>query len=154
MASNISAVECPQCGRSAIQDYYYKTDEVYIQCIRCGFTYSRTIKIENEKEIIFDEVRNKGYGIACIVNHDGRRKTTLLGSELSPELIEQFKSDYFSSNADQKKSYLVSFNDKDCNVLFGNPPDNFFLPFNLYKEKMRKKYGDSEYFDVLVPLDE
>jgi ribosomal protein L37E len=41
MASNISAVKCNNCGRSAIEDFYYKTDEKVTYCRRCGYNYSK-----------------------------------------------------------------------------------------------------------------
>ena len=44
MASIMFARECPQCGRSAIEDNYYKTDETYIICYRCGYYYSKRIE--------------------------------------------------------------------------------------------------------------
>ena len=44
MGSVMSDIECPWCGYEyAMIDTYYKTDEEYVSCSRCGFGSSRTI---------------------------------------------------------------------------------------------------------------
>lgn len=43
MASVMDVVECPNCGREASIDYYYKTGEEYINCGNCGYHFSATI---------------------------------------------------------------------------------------------------------------
>jgi len=50
MGSVISDVECNNCGyEGATEDYYYKSNEVYVFCHRCGYSYSRTIKYDIKK---------------------------------------------------------------------------------------------------------
>jgi len=43
MASVMDVMECPNCGREASIDYYYKTGEEYINCGNCGYHFSATI---------------------------------------------------------------------------------------------------------------
>lgn len=39
----MDGMECPNCGREASIDYYYKTGEEYINCGNCGYHRSATI---------------------------------------------------------------------------------------------------------------
>ena len=63
MASNIYATKCPCCGRSAIEDYYYKTDEQYTFCMRCGYYYAKTIEKCTKDNIEYKEEKIEGHGI-------------------------------------------------------------------------------------------
>lgn len=69
MGSLTYAMKCPQCGRSAFEDSYYKTDETYIICYRCGYYYSRQIKETRASELIINtqvydqEARLRSYEI-------------------------------------------------------------------------------------------
>jgi hypothetical protein len=45
MGSVIDYIDCPDCGKEAYMDYYYKTGEEYINCNNCG--YSRNFSITN-----------------------------------------------------------------------------------------------------------
>lgn len=55
MGSVLSEIDCPNCGRTAIEDYYYKTDEIYIFCQSCGYNKSSTLKRDDNGNVIKDE---------------------------------------------------------------------------------------------------
>jgi hypothetical protein len=58
MGSVQSEITCPNCKfEHAFSDYYYKSDEEYIMCGRCGYSYSRNVvcDIKKSKET-FNEV--------------------------------------------------------------------------------------------------
>jgi hypothetical protein len=155
MASTYSAVRCKNCGRSAISDFYYKTDEEYICCRRCGYNSSKTLKYDsaNKKEYL-EEVEHKGYGVISIVKKDGTRKILLFNKKVSTEDIDNNKKLLMAENVDTDRSYFVSFEDGIFTIIFGNPSENYHLSFEDYKEKMRQKYGEDEFFDVMVPIEE
>lgn len=48
MGSVMDYIDCPNCGREAFSDYYYKTGEEYVHCSDCGYHYSATIKNRNK----------------------------------------------------------------------------------------------------------
>jgi hypothetical protein len=50
MGSVISYIDCPNCGREAVDDFYYKTGEVYMNCTHCGYHHSATI-INRDKKL-------------------------------------------------------------------------------------------------------
>lgn len=44
MGSVLSEIECPQCGcEECSSDFYYKSGEEYIFCVRCGYSYTNDI---------------------------------------------------------------------------------------------------------------
>jgi len=50
MGSVQSYVTCPKCKNpEAFEDYYYKTDEVYVFCDKCGYYYSRTALLDKAR---------------------------------------------------------------------------------------------------------
>ncbi|MDR7074035.1 hypothetical protein [Fictibacillus barbaricus] len=135
MASTYSAVKCANCGRSAISDFYYKTDEEYICCRRCGYHYSKTCKYDSaNKKDYFEEVEHKGYGVISMVKKDGTRRMLLFNKKISSEDIENNKKLLLAENVDQDKSYFVSFEEGVFTILFGNPSENYHLTFEEYKE--------------------
>ncbi|MDN3956719.1 hypothetical protein [Sporolactobacillus laevolacticus] len=152
MASLIYAQKCPSCGRSAIIDDYYKTDEKYIYCLRCGYNYSKRIERYTDKGIDYKEEQYDGHGVFILVNKDGNRKNMLL-NEVTDEHLVEYRAQFDDDNVDQEKSYLVFFKDGVFTILHGNPPENFHLPFEDYKKKMYAKYGQPE-FDFMVPIEE
>lgn len=153
MASNISAVKCPHCGRSAIEDYYYKTDETTIICYRCGYNYSRKIKNWTTSPIKFEENEYEGFGVIVIVKKDGQGTTTMLNGQLTKKRIEEYHIKLSRDDVDQSQSYFILFEDGVFTVEFGTPSENFHLTFEKYKEKMIEIYGEHEYSDVLVPIE-
>lgn len=153
MASNIYATQCPCCGRSAIEDYYYKTDEQYTFCIRCGYNYSKTIEKWRTDCFEYKEEKNDGNGVVVLEKKDGSRKKILLNSVVTDEQLENYKTSFLADDINQDKSYLILFRNGVFTVLLGNPPENFYLPFEEYKEKMFVKYGVPDY-DFMVPLEE
>lgn len=153
MASNIYAIKCPCCGRSAIEDHYYKTGEQYTFCPRCGYNYSKTIKTYTDKGIEYIEEENNGHGVFILAYKDGSRQNTLIDTPISDEALEEYKESLRQDSVNLEKSYLVLYKDGIFNVLAGHPPDNFYLSFEEYREKMFAKYGIPDY-DFMVPIDE
>lgn len=74
MGSVLSQITCRNCGyKDAQVDYYYKSDEEYIFCEKCGYSYSRTAKTDKAKgkrihkqlkECLKDKDYDKGMKIA------------------------------------------------------------------------------------------
>ena len=153
MASLMYAIKCPCCGRSAFEDNYYKTNEQYIFCIRCGYYYTKTIEKYTENNIQYKEEKSDGHGIFILVNKDGSRKKVILNCSLTDVKSEELKASFIDSNVNQEKSYLISYKDGVFTILFGNPSENFHLSFEEYREKMFAKYGITEY-DFMVPIEE
>lgn len=147
------AIECPCCGRSAIEDYYYKTEELYIICIRCGYYYTKKIDKYTKDTIEYKEEKSEGHGIFMLVNKDGSRKKVVLDCTLSNVQLEELKTKLMDTNVNQEKSYLVTYENGIFTILFGNPPNNFHLSFEEYREKMFAKYGVPDY-DFMVPIEE
>lgn len=152
MASNIYATKCPCCARSAVEDHNYKTDEQYTYCLRCGYNYSKTINKWTKDTIEYKEEKNSGNGVCVLVKKDGSRKTYLM-SDVTDEQFNKHKASFMDDDVNQSKSYLISYTDGVFAVLKGNPPENFYLSFEEYKEKMFAKYGEPE-FDFMVPIEE
>lgn len=155
MASIGFAIECPHCGRSAFEDNYYKTDETYIVCYRCGYNYSRTIKHESNDQVDYKEVEHKGHGVVLIAKKDGSRNLTMLNSSMSEDMIESYKEKLSEEDIDLKSSQFVIYENGVFKVLLGSPSENFHLSFKEYKEKMLVKY-EREYgdMDLFVPIEE
>lgn len=147
------AIKCPCCGRSAFVDDYYKTDEKYIFCRRCGYYYTKTIDKYTENTIEYKEEKSEGHGMFVLENKDGSREKVILNCSLTVAQSEELKSLHMGGNVNQEKSYLVSFENGVFTILFGNPPDNFHLSIEDYREKMFDKYGVPEY-DFMVPIEE
>jgi Zn ribbon nucleic-acid-binding protein len=155
MASIYSAIECPHCGRSAVRDFYYKSNEEFVACYRCGYNYTRVIKKTNEEKFEFVEDKRKGYGLCSLVKKDGERKTIVFNFVLKVEDIEKYRATFFEEEVDQESSYFVSFNEGLFKILAGNPPENFHLSFKNYKEKMIEKYREfGENLEIMVPFEE
>jgi hypothetical protein len=67
MGSVQSDCICPQCKNpNAMEDLYYKSDEVYVFCNRCGYSYERTIKRDNNGELILKCPECEHIGICSI----------------------------------------------------------------------------------------
>lgn len=153
MASNIYALKCPCCGRSAFEDYYYKSGEQYTFCLRCGYNYTKTIENYPVKSIEYREKKYDGHGVFILVNKDGSRKNMMLNSNMTDEQLEKYKESFMDDNVNQEKSYLVSYKDGVFTIFLGNPSTNFYLPFEEYRAKVFAKYGVPE-FDFMVPIEE
>jgi hypothetical protein len=152
LGSNIYSRECPCCGRSAIEDYYYKTGEYYTFCMRCGYNCSKTIEKWTEDGPEFTEEKYDGNGVFILEKKDGSRKKMLLNG-VTDEQLEEYKASFMADDSNQDKSYLVTFKEGVFVILLGTPPDNFHLPFEEYRGKMFAKYGVPEY-DFMVPIEE
>jgi hypothetical protein len=153
VGSNIYALKCPCCGRSAFEDFYYKTDEQYTFCMRCGYYYTKTIENYTAKAIEYTEEKNDGHGVFILENKDGSRKKMMFDCKITDEQFETCKASFMGDKVNQEKSYLVTYEDGIFTILLGEPPENFHLSFEEYREKMVVKYGVPEY-DFMVPIEE
>jgi len=52
MGSVIDYFDCPNCGQEAVDDFYYKTGEQYINCISCGYHESHSYKRDDDGKFI------------------------------------------------------------------------------------------------------
>lgn len=52
---------CPYCKyKYAMEDYYYKSDEMYIWCNRCGYNFNRTRKLDKAKsKRIYNQITHR-----------------------------------------------------------------------------------------------
>lgn len=131
MASVISPIECPNCHRTATEDYYYKSEERYVWCFKCGYNYTKTIKWESAGDYEYLEEEFTGYGVSVLKKKVGRGKSLMHNGPITPEDIEAYKKEFFSEGTDQENSYLVKYEDGEFVVLFGTLPDHFDI---LYEE--------------------
>ena len=138
MTSILLPVACPDCGRIAVEDYYYRTGAGYIICQCCGCEVDREAKYDREKNTsYFEEEIRKGYGKFFLERKDGNFISKRLMSPLTDEQFEDFKLKFSDFDVDQEKSYLVSYQDGEFKVLLGIVPEYFHMPFEDYV----KKYG-------------
>lgn len=154
MASILSAVQCPHCGRSAIEDFYYKIDEKTTVCYRCGYYYSRKIKCFTSRPIQYTEEECAGYGVFRLTSKEGEVSVTIFNGKTSQENLAKYVKDFSQDDIDQEKSFLVTYEEGIFNIHCGTPSENFHLPFEEYKVKMLEKYGEDEFSKYLVPIED
>ncbi|WHY88565.1 hypothetical protein QNH39_12290 [Neobacillus novalis] len=124
---------CPQCGRVAVEDDDFLTNEKYVYCDCCGYNLIRELKYDVKVgKHYFDEKEYKGYGVLVLTRRDGRLTETLLNSPLSDIEINKYKKLFMSKKIKRKKSYLVLFKDGRFDIIFGQPPEKFHLSFEEY----------------------
>jgi hypothetical protein len=152
LASIMYAIQCPGCGRSAYVDDYYKTDEKYIFCGVCGYYYTKTIEKYTENSIRYKVEEREGHGMFVLENKDGNCKKVMLNDSLTDAQLEELMTSLMEKNVNQEKSYLISFKNGEFTILFGHPPEHFYLSFEEYRKKMIAKYGAPEY-DFMVPIE-
>lgn len=58
MGSISDYIDCPQCGKEAHHEMYYKTGEEHILCLNCG--YSRKFEITNWEEREDPDLADRG----------------------------------------------------------------------------------------------
>ena len=154
MASTICAIKCPHCGRSAIEDHYYKTDEKTIICYRCGYYYSRKVKDFTTSPIQFTEEKCEGYGVFILMKKDGNREATIFNKKIPQEKISEYQKEFSQDDMNQAKSFLVTYEEGVFTIHCGIPSENFHLPFEQYKINMLEKYGLDDFNRYLVPIEE
>jgi hypothetical protein len=136
MASFFRPVACPDCGKIAVEDYYYRTGAGYIICQCCGCEVDREAKYDKEKNTsYFEEETRTGYGKFFLEMKDGTFSSKRLMSQLTDEQFDNFKEKFSDVDVDQEKSYLVSYHNGEFKILFGNAPECFHLSFEEYVEK-------------------
>lgn len=87
MGSVQSDIECKY--PNAMEDYYYKSDELYIFCRNCGFSYSRTIRRDDDGKLILKCPGEKVTKMMKKVELD--YKNSLLSELSEDEKKQQFK---------------------------------------------------------------
>lgn len=103
------AKKCSNCGRSAFEDCYFKTDETFIKCYRCGYVYTRKLVKWTETSMEFEENEYLGYGVMKLAKKDKSSKITFLNYELSEVEIENYKNDFLNEDIDLTKSFFCYF---------------------------------------------
>ena len=58
MGSVIDYFDCPNCGQEAVDDFYYKTGEQYINCNSCGYHESHSYKRDENGNLITKDGTN------------------------------------------------------------------------------------------------
>ncbi|MBW3110454.1 hypothetical protein KYJ26_01160 [Bacillus sp. MCCB 382] len=152
MASIMYAIQCPCCERTTYVNDYYKTDEKYIFCMVCGYYFTKTIEKYTENSIKYKVEEHEGHGMFVLENNEGNCKKVMLNDSLTVTQLEELKASLKDTNVNQEKSYLISFENGVFTILFGNPPEHFYLSFEAYWKRMIAKYGVPEY-DFMVPID-
>jgi hypothetical protein len=62
MASAIGTIECPKCTfEGAVCDDYYKTNEIYMWCDECGWSYTRERKRDADFKFLGDGKKREHY---------------------------------------------------------------------------------------------
>lgn len=95
MGSVLSDIDCPRCGQSATEDYYYKTDEVYIMCSYCGYYYNKRVITKKGKAVVdeygewlYDIKEKFPYGICTITLNSNKIQMLTLEEEDDVKVIE------------------------------------------------------------------
>jgi len=83
---------CPRCESECFDEYYYKSDEEYIFCSKCGYSYNRTLKEDGGG---FDEVTKEPYGLFEIRYEDG--VATSFAQLSTEKYYEEMKDRMFSN---------------------------------------------------------
>ncbi|MTT31794.1 hypothetical protein GMB86_07185 [Terrilactibacillus sp. BCM23-1] len=122
MGSTYSVIKCPHCACSAIEDFYYKSDEKYIICDNCGYNYSQFYKIDPVKGEVLEVDEREGHGVCVIVRKDGGRKRILFNSVITAKEFEKYSKIFSEDDVDQEASYMVGYEHGCFIPLFGNPP--------------------------------
>ena len=52
MGSVIDYIDCPNCGKEAFSDFYYKSGEEYLNCNNCGYRKSAELKRDSDGKLI------------------------------------------------------------------------------------------------------
>lgn len=76
MGSVIDYIECPNCGREACSDYYYKTGEEYVHCQNCGYCRNVVIKNKNKR---LDELTEDDWEVDELKNPYGAYRIRYIG---------------------------------------------------------------------------
>lgn len=110
MGSVLDIIDCPNCGKEANTDYYYKTGEEYVFCTHCGYYRSSVIKEEarnkyvnelTEDDFEVKELKNP-YGSFRITTYEGAGH--ICGSLESKTQLDVLKTECENDNEVQ---YLV-----------------------------------------------
>lgn len=154
MALNKFAIECPQCGRLAIEEEYYKAGEKTIICHHCGYYYSKKIEKWIESSIKYKVEKCEGHGVMSLVQNDGKERFYILNAALSHSEIDKHHNDYLKGDLNQEKSFLVTTKNDVFTIQFGAPPENFHLSFEENIEKMLEKYREDKSNKIFATIEE
>ncbi len=112
MGSVFDYFDCPNCGKEAFSDFFYKTGEEYVNCNNCGYHYSATIKNRDKKlnELTEDdweiyEIKNP-YGSYRIQVKDSLGYTC--GSLGTEQDANDFKADMLSKKGEDVEYVSIS----------------------------------------------
>ena len=77
----------------------------------------------------------------------------IFNEEIAQENISEYQKGFSQDDTDQKKSFLVTYEEGVFAIHCGTPSVNFHLPFEQYKIKMLEKYR-ADFNEYLVPIEE
>lgn len=138
MGSVSDYVDCPQCDHpNCHREYYYRSDEEYIFCDQCGYSYKRIAIIDRkrqkkdsenrlwykrtkDKKMIFRVYEREGYGAFDIRYKDGSGRLGHLSKSSVKnlqKLVYDFKRDVDYPNIDIRNSHLRIWDNKQKQVV-------------------------------------
>ncbi|GAB3798460.1 hypothetical protein [Virgibacillus kimchii] len=140
MASIIQAIACPHCNCSATEDFYYKMGEKFIWCFRCGYYYEKIQDYydSDKNKIYYKENEYQGYGIFRLEKEDEESQQIIFHEPLNEKEIHSFTLQMQEEGVLLENSYFVLFENGEFQFLAGNPPEDFYLSFEDYKQKQEE----------------
>lgn len=133
MGSVMNEMECPQCRGIMFCDYYYKTNEEYRFCKRCGRVENWTLVRNNDGKIVlkndnweYNHIRKKGYGVLRIAGTDGFAQLSALSQKVKNKDVRKFFEVLKEEWVDKADCYLMKWDETTKSVIpiYGNlPPD-------------------------------
>jgi transcription elongation factor Elf1 len=132
MGSVQSDVECPQCKNpNAMEDLYYKSNEVYVFCDNCGYHYERTIRRDEDWDLVLRCPECEHEGVS-------KRKGNIVVKGLNKKNIDKIKGYTKKNNITfTQDGDSISFIHED----FKAKDNKLFLLHFLKNEKI--KYDDN-----------
>src|SRR5699024_11597778 len=70
--------------------------------------------------------------------------TTLFRSPLADGEVQEYLDAFLKDDVNLEKSYFVTFEDGIFTTLAGNPPEDFYQPFETYKQQREANHQQLE----------
>lgn len=96
MGSVMSSLECPNCKEEAMEDFYYKTGELFMFCSFCGFYHNTYIEKydENDEPVFKEDKCEKPY---CLIHIMSDKRISAFDSCKTEEAFEKLKKSYIKN---------------------------------------------------------
>ena len=138
--------ECPQCNLRAAFHFCHSTEENDVSCSICGYYYSRTLVIDQERTsldpykrdlvkldengyAVYDIQEKKGFGVSSIrLKTGGEGNSHQFHEPITSEDVDEFETNISLPDVDRENSYLTRWNDglDRVELLIGYCPDLIF----------------------------